>query len=233
MKAMKLIVQAAAFLCLFSSNVLAGTISGQVQFSGTAPAPQKINMDADPTCAGFHTGPVFTREVVVNANNTLLDVFVYVKEGLEGKTFEAPKAAVTLDQQGCRYTPHVLGLRVGQELEILNSDATLHNVHGVPTQSKEFNLGMPIKGMKLKRKFDAPEVMVKVKCDVHPWMSAYIGVLNHPYFDVTDEEGAFEIKDLPAGTYVIEAWHEKYGVQTQSITVDETGSQTVDFNFTG
>jgi hypothetical protein len=220
-------------LFFIASSALAGTISGNVAFTGTPPAPQKIGMEADPICAGLHKEPVFTEDVVVNPNGTLRHVFVYVKEGLEGKTFPVPAQAVVFDQRGCHYSPHVFGVQVNQTLEILNSDPTLHNVHGMPTQSREFNLGMPIQGMKLTRKFDKPEVMVKFKCDVHPWMNAYAGVLTHPFFSVTGEEGTFEIKDLPAGSYVVEAWHEKYGTQTQSVTVDETGTQTVNFSFAG
>lgn len=209
----------------------AATVSGQIQFSGTAPEPVKINMDADPTCSAFHSEPVYAEEVVVNSNGTLKNVFVYVKEGLEGQSFSVPTEAVKLDQQGCHYSPHVFGVQVGQPIEIMNSDSTLHNVHALPTQSKEFNLGMPIKGMKLKKKFDQAEVMVKFKCDVHPWMNAYAGVVNHPYYAVSGDEGNFEIKDLPAGTYTIEAWHEKYGTQTQQVTVEEGASPTLSFTF--
>ena len=211
----------------------AGTVTGKINFTGTAPAPEKISMDADPVCAALHPEPVFFEDVVVNPDKTLRNVFVYIKEGLEGKTFETPKESVAFDQKGCHYTPHVFGLQVNQTLEVLNSDATLHNVHGQPTKSKEFNLGMPIQGMKVTRKFDQPEVMVKFKCDVHPWMHAYAGVLPHPFFNVSGENGTFEIKNLPAGSYVIEAWHEKYGTQIQNVTVDETGTKTIDFTFAG
>ena len=211
----------------------AGQITGKVNFTGTAPAPQKISMDADPVCAGLHSEPVFTEDVTVNPNNTLKNVFVYVKEGLEGKTFDTPKEAVVMDQKGCQYHPHVFGVMVNQPLDIVNSDSTLHNVHGMPAQTKEFNLGMPIQGMKLTRKFDKPEVVVKFKCDVHPWMHAYAGVLPHPFFSVSKDDGSYEIKNLPAGTYVIEAWHEKFGAQTQKVSVDETGTQTADFSFSG
>ncbi len=214
-----------------SHAALAATVTGTVNFSGTPPEPTRINMDADPTCASLHSGPVYTEEVVVNENGTLQNVFVYIKEGLEGQTFPAPKEPAKLDQSGCQYHPHVFGVQVDQPLEIMNSDSTLHNVHGMPEKSKEFNLGMPIKGMKLKRQFKEPEVMVKFKCDVHPWMNAYAGVLTHPFYSVTGDQGTFEIKDLPAGTYVLEAWHEKYGTQTQEITVDEAAASTVDFSF--
>lgn len=220
-------------LFLFTTPAFAGTVTGKVNFTGTPPAPQKIDMNADPACASLHTEPMMTEEVVVNPDNTLRNVFVYVKEGLEGKTFEAPKEPAVMDQKGCHYVPHVFGIQAGQTLQIVNSDSTLHNVHGMPTASKEFNLGMPIQGMKLDRKFDKPEVMVKFKCDVHPWMNAYAGVLTHPYFSVSGDGGTFEIKDLPVGSYGVEAWHEKYGTQTQNITVDDAGTATVDFTFTG
>ncbi|MBI4000033.1 MAG: carboxypeptidase regulatory-like domain-containing protein [Candidatus Omnitrophica bacterium] len=143
-----------------------------------------------------------------------------------------PTIPITLDQKGCQYHPHVLGVQVGQPFEMVNSDPTLHNIHSLAEKSAQFNLGMPIENMRLKKKFENPEIMVKLKCDVHPWMSAYIGVLSHPFFSVSGSDGAFEIKDLPAGEYTIEAWHEKYGTQTQKITVGEE-SATADFTFNG
>ena len=222
------------FLSLFavSSPLFAGEVSGSVKFSGTQPVMEKISMNADPTCASLHSGPVYDDSVIVNGNGTLKNVFVYVKEGLEGKTFPAPSASIQIDQHGCIYSPHVLGMQVGQSLEILNSDNTLHNIHSLAEQNKQFNLGMPIQGMKLKKKFDASEIMVKMKCDVHPWMHAYVGVLPHPFFSVTDAEGNYNIKDLPDGEYTIEAWHEKYGAQTQKVTV-AGGVVATDFTFNG
>ena len=210
----------------------AGTVTGKVSFTGTAPAAQPIDMGADPVCSGQHPDALKSEEVVVNSDNTLKNVFVYIKAGLEGKTFPASAEPAVIDQKGCHYEPHVLGAMVGQDLQLINSDNTLHNVHAMPEKSKPFNLGMPITGMKLKKKFDAEEVMVKVKCDVHPWMNAYVGVLTHPFYSVTGDNGTFEIKDLPAGTYTIEAWHEKYGVQSQQITVTDAPSMA-DFSFAG
>src|ERR1019366_8419163 len=154
-------------------------------------------------------------EVVVNDNGTLRNVFVYVKSGLEGKTFEPPTEHVTLEQKGCTYHPRVFGMQAKQPLDIVNDDDTLHNIHALPTQSKEFNVGQPNKGMKTTRTFATPEVMVKLKCDVQPWMAAYVGVLDHPFFSVSGDDGKFTIKNLPAGTYEIVAWHEKYGEQKQ------------------
>lgn len=217
------------FLVL-NSSVFAGSITGKVSFTGEAPAPEQISMNADPTCASLHSEPVYSENVLVNENGTLQNVFVYVKEGLEGKTFETPSTPITIDQKGCMYHPHVFGIQAGQALEIMNSDATLHNIHSLAEKSKQFNLGMPIQGMKLTKKFENPEIMVKMKCDVHPWMSAFVGVLPHSFFSVTGVEGTFEIKDLPAGEYTLEAWHEKYGVQTQKVTVGE-GPANVDFTF--
>ena len=219
------------FTLIVSVNAYAGQVNGTVSFSGTAPQMEPVSMNADPVCASLHSEPVYTETVVVNDNQTLKNVFVYVKEGLEGKTFPVPAAPVTIDQKGCRYYPHVFGIQVGQALEILNSDATLHNIHSLAEKGKQFNLGMPLQGMKLTKKFESPEVMVKLKCDVHPWMNAYIGVLPYPYFGVSGEDGTFEIKDLPPGDYTIEAWHERYGTQTQKISVSGETPVQVEFTF--
>ncbi len=227
----KLMIVATTFL-IYSSSLYAGTVTGKVSFTGTAPQMEPISMDADPVCSSLHNTSVLAETVIVNDNKTLKNVFVYVKEGLEGKTFPTPSTPVTIDQKGCQYSPHVFGIQAGQTLEIVNSDSTLHNIHALPEKNKQFNLGMPIQGMKLNKKFDTPEVMAKFKCDVHPWMNAYVGVLSHPYFSVTGTDGTFEIKDLPVGEYTIEAWHEKYGTQTQKVTVAE-GSSSVDFTFNG
>ena len=134
------------------------------------------------------------------------------------------------DQKGCMYTPHVLGIQVGQEREVTNSDPTLHNVHSLSKLNPQFNLGQPKQGMKFTKKFEKPETF-KVKCEVHSWMGAYIGVFNHPFFAVTADDGSFSLKSLPQGTYTIEAWHEKYGVQTAKVAVDAAGKKTVDFKF--
>ncbi len=208
-----------------------GVLTGKVMFEGTAPAPVPIRMDADPVCLLANKNGASAEEVLVNANGTLKNVFVYVKQGLEGQRFDTPTTPVTFDQKGCHYTPHVLGIRVNQPFEILNSDGTLHNIHALPKNSPEFNLGMPIQGMKLTQKFTAPEVMVKIKCEVHPWMAAYAGVLNHPFFAVTGDDGSFSLKGLPPGQYTIEAWHEKFGVQEATVKIPDQGE--VNFTFKG
>jgi plastocyanin len=158
-------------------------------------------------------------------------VFVYVKSGLAGKTFDTPKEPIVIDQKGCHYVPHVFGMMAKQPLKIVNSDDTLHNIHAQPSKSKEFNIGQPNKGMETTRTFASPEVMVHFKCDVHPWMSAYVGVLDHPFYSVSGEDGTFSIKGLPAGEYEIVAWHEKYGEKTQKVKVGDGEGKTADFSF--
>jgi plastocyanin len=172
-----------------------------------------------------------TEYFVVGPDSGLENVFVSVKSGLGARTFPAPTAPVVLDQQGCHYTPHVVGVQVGQPLEIVNSDDTLHNVHAVPQVNEEFNIGQPIKGMKNTRKFTAREVAILFKCDVHGWMNAYVGVVEHPFFAVTAGGGRFSLETLPPGTYEIEAWHEKLGTETQTVTVGEKETKDISFTF--
>jgi len=207
------------------------SVHGTVRFDGTAPPREPVQMAADPVCQQQHTSPVHSEDVVVNENGTLKHVFVYVKEGVTG-SFPAPTTPVVLDQNGCWYTPHVFGIQVGQPLEIVNSDPTLHNVNAKPRQNRPFNIAQPVKGMKTSKAFTAPELGVKFKCNVHPWMSAYGHVVAHPYFSVSGSDGSFAITGLPAGTYVLEAWHEAYGTQTQTLSVADGESKSVDFTFT-
>jgi len=204
------------------------TVRGTVHLSGTPPAQEKIKMDADPICQQQHATPVYSEEVVANATGALQNVFVYVKAGAAGP-FPTPASPVTLEQQGCWYHPHVFGIQVDQPLAIVNSDATLHNINAKPTANQPFNVAQPVKGMKTTKKFAKPEVMVKFKCNVHPWMNAYAGVVDNPFFSVTGADGAFAITGLPAGTYVIEAWQEKYGVQSQTVSVADGDTKSIDF----
>jgi hypothetical protein len=208
----------------------AGNVSGRVAFEGSVPASTPVKLDSDPACLRDHPNGLALDTVLVNEGG-LENVFVYVKDGLDNYYFETPTTSVTLDQKGCQYTPHVFGVRTGQPLEIVNSDATIHNVNAVAQVNQRFNLGQPIQGMKNAKMFTAPEVMVRIKCDVHSWMTAYAGVLSHPYFAVTAKGGAFELKGLPPGTYTIEAWHEKLGTQTQSVTLAEKESKNISFTF--
>jgi len=215
-------------------TAFAGTVTGTINFKGKKPAPIMIKMSADAKCVSMHKGQDIASQVVtVNPNNTLKDVFIYVKKGLEGKKFPVPTQKITITQEGCMYHPHVFGMMANQPLEIINNDQTLHNIHALPKNSKEFNLAQPKQGMKMTKTFDKPEVMVKLKCDVHNWMAAYVGVLDNPFYAVSDDKGSFTIKGLPAGDYEIEAWHEKYGTQTMKVTVGASDTKTVDFTVTG
>lgn len=221
---------AAITLVCGAGSAWAGSVKGKISFAGDPPQRRQIQMSADPKCEAANPGGRLG-DVYLVKDGAIQNVFVYVKDGLAGKTFPAPAESVELDQKGCMYTPHVLGVMVGQELLIKNGDDTLHNVHALPEKSKQFNNAMPMKDMTIKKKFTAPEIMVRFKCDVHPWMSAFVGVLDHPFFAVSAADGTFEIKNLPAGTYTIEAWHEAAGVQTQQVTVAEDGAATADFSF--
>ena len=214
----------------YLNDAQGAVLTVKAPFVGQAPVAEKIKADADPKCKMVHPDGITPDQVLVYHNGTLKNVFVYVKDGLNGKIVPAPKDPVVFDQKGCQYSPKVFGIQVNQPLEIRNSDDTLHNVHALPVNSKSFNLGMPIKGMKLKKTFTKPEVMVKIKCEVHSWMTAFAGVLDHPFFGVTGDEGIAAIKDLPAGEYTIEAWHEKYGTQTQKVTVTDK-DQEISFSF--
>ena len=208
----------------------AASVTGKIVFDGPIPAPEKFKMSADAFCAKAHPGEVERQTAEIGRDRGIADVFVYVKSGING-TYPPPATAAVIDQKGCTYYPHVFGVVTGQSIEILNSDPTLHNIHALPEKNEAFNLGMPVQGMKYTKKFDKPEVMVKIKCDVHGWMSAFCGVVAHPFFAVTAPDGTYTIKNLPAGTYTIEAWHEKFGTQTQQVTVGATDSKAVPFTF--
>lgn len=208
----------------------AGKVSGKITFEGTPPAPTKIKMDADPVCA--QRNPNGESEEVVVTGGGLANVFVRVTEGLPaGKTYTAPTEAVTIDQNGCHYIPHVVGAMVGQPVQFLNNDGTLHNVHGMPKKNDQFNFAMPKFVKKKETSLKAPEVMIAVKCDVHPWMNGFIGVVENPYFAVSAKDGTYTISGLPAGEYTIEAWHEKLGTKTAKVKVEGTGTGTANFQF--
>ena len=206
----------------------AGVIAGAITLDGTPPAAQRINMSSDPYC--MKKGSAVTPTFVVS-NGGLQNVFVYVKDGLGNLKFPVPTKAVVLDQKGCSYSPRVFGIQVGQSLDIVNSDETLHNIHALPMANREFNRGQALQGMKYTTVFTTPEVMLPFKCDVHKWMNAWVGVVGHPFYAVSSAGGAFEIKGLPPGTYAIEAWHEKLGTQTQMVTIAAKESKAISFTF--
>jgi plastocyanin len=208
----------------------AGSVAGRVVLEGPVPANPPIEMNADPFCAREHPNGA-TLENFVAGNGGLENVFVYLKDGLNNYYFEVPTEPVQLDQRACRYVPHVSGIRVGQPLLISNSDETLHTVHAQGEVNGQFNLSQAMKNLTNTRTFTRPEVMIPFKCNVHNWMHAYVGVLDHPYFAVTHDGGKFELPNLPAGTYTVEAWHEKLGAQTQSVTLGEKESKEMTFTF--
>ncbi len=206
-------------------------VTGTVSFAGTAPANPTIDMSEEAQCKAKHAGTVTDPQVVVRGGK-VANVFVYVKGGLPaGASYTPPGEPVTIDQEGCLYKPRVFGTMVGQTIDIKNSDPVLHNIKAVPKENRGFNISQP-RPMVTKRSFNRREVMVPLECNVHGWMQAYVGVLDHPFFATTGEDGTFRIQGLPAGTYEIEAWHEKFGPKTMTVTVGDGETKTADFNYT-
>ncbi len=223
---------AAAAAAFPVDTTTAVVITGTIRFQGTPPRMAAIDMSEELACRDKYPEPPRAQTVVVNSNGTLQNVFIYLKTGLDtALRFPVPPDSAWMDQTGCRYEPHVLGMQAGQTLAIKNSDAVLHNINAKPTANRGFNISQPQAGMVSTRTFLVPEVMVPVGCDVHGWMSAHIGVLAHPYFATSGDDGSFTIRRLPPGTYTIEAWHEQYGPQTMQVTVGASESKTVDFTF--
>jgi len=203
-------------------------VKGVVSFEGVAPQGKKLNLPAGCSQGG---GDVYSNEVIVN-NGKLQNVLVRVVTGHEGQSFPAPpQEEVILDQKGCIYIPRVAAARVGQKVTFINSDPIFHNVRSVTKENKKFNVAMPKKDQRETRVFTKPELFLQAKCSVHPWMGAYVAIMDHPYFNVTNEEGEFTLPSLPEGQYTIEAWHEVFGTLTQEITVTDKGAGPVSFNF--
>jgi hypothetical protein len=218
-----------------------GTITGAVAYTGTPPAPKKIDTSADPVCG--QKNPNLETEDNVVKDGKLANVFVYIKEGTlaDGKkitefTFTPPSAPVVLDQNGCHYVPHVLGIQTNQTLKITNSDPTQHNIHPQPRINEEWNQTQANGAAPIEKKFTRAEVLIPVKCNQHPWMKSYIGVTKHPFFAVSATDGSFTIKDVPPGTYTVVAWHEGGAngtEQSKQVTVPAKGSAKTDFSFGG
>lgn len=207
----------------------AGGIRGTVTYEGPD-TDKPVSMQGDPTCASLHPVPVDGNEIALK-DGKLANVFIYVKSGLEGKRFPVPVEKRHLDQRGCIFSPHILGVQVGQTVELTNSDATLHTVHALPAANPESNDPQPQGAPPVDKRFDKPEVMVSVRCDIHPWMVAYLGVVPYPYYAVSGEDGTFAIENLPPGRYTLEAWHEKLGTQIRQVTIGSHQTATADFDF--
>ena len=211
----------------------ASTVTGTVTFAGTVPNLKPLAMNADPACAKKHSGPVPNEMLVLGPGNTMGNIMVYVSKGLPaGKTWPVIKTPAVLDQKGCVYLPHVQGIMVGQQYRILNSDGILHNVHTLPKINRGFNKPMPPTMKETTTSFDKEEPFFQIKCDVHPWMSAYVAVFTHPFFSATGKDGKFTISGLDPGTYTITAWHEKLGTQTATVTVAANETKAQNFKFT-
>jgi plastocyanin len=208
----------------------AGRLAGRVLIAGQPPQGQAVKMHSDPVCERAE-GTAGAVDPVAVQDGGLDNVFVYVKDGLGNYYFDTPTEPMKIDQKGCRYLPTVFGVRVGQRVEFSNSDPTAHNVHAVGDANRGFNFTQRMAGMRDTRTFNAREVMVHVKCDIHSWMNAYAGVLDHPYFAVTSNGGRFELKNVPPGTYTFEAWHATLGTQAQQVTLGEKDTKELTFTF--
>lgn len=209
----------------------AGSIAGVVRFDGTPPTMSTLPLASWPACSAGATGPVYAGDVLVK-DGLVQNAFVYIKDGLGDRTFAVPEQKVTIDQLGCQYVPRIAGAQVGQPIDFLNSDATLHNVHGSPIANPGWNFMLPVKGADRAIRVAEPEVMIAVRCDLHPWMRGYLGVLAHPYFAVTGPDGRFTLKDVPPGTYTVAAWHERFGTRETQVTLPPHGAQDVTLTFT-
>lgn len=213
------------------SPATAGTITGTVKLIGTAPRMPIIKMGADPACETNNKGLVRSQQVVVGENNALENVVVYIKSGLGNYSYPTPSQSPTLDQKGCMYYPHVLLLMTGQKFDIVNSDPLTHNIHVMPKINRQWNESQPQGAAPIVKEFPRAEMAIPVQCNIHPWMRAYIFVFNDPYFAETGDDGTFTIKNVPPGTYTVEAWQEKYGTTEQQVTVGAKETKTVDFSF--
>ncbi len=225
----KLLVQMIVLLSAVGIIYAGGSITGTITFEGKAPKMKPLKVDADPICVANNEIAPKKEWLILDENKGVKNALVFITEGLNIDYFP-PEEPVVIDQKGCIYSPHVVGIMAGQQLDILNNDGTLHNIHALPKVNKEFNKAQPRTKKILSVKFEKPEAPFKVKCDVHPWMGAYIGVFDHPCFTVSGDDGTYIIPDLKPGEYVIEAWHEKLGSQTANVTVSDSAAHQ-DFTF--
>jgi plastocyanin len=196
-----------------------GTLSGTIRFTGKRPPAKLINMEEDPACVAAHKGKPVDESLLVSSNGTLANAFIYLKTGFDGKRFETPSVPVTIDQAGCWFHPRVLGIQIGQTLQVINSDPVTHNIHPMAEINREWNHSQGAGDAPLARRFLKPEVMIRVKCNIHSWMHAFIGVVDNPYFAVSNPDGTFKIDNLPSGTYTFGIWQENLGTQEAQVTI--------------
>jgi Carboxypeptidase regulatory-like domain len=209
----------------------AGSISGTVKLDGMPPKMKTINMAAESACAKQHSTPARSQEVLVGKDGALENVVVYLKGDFGQYKFEEPQSPVAITQKGCMYEPHVLALEANQPLQVVNDDPVTHNIHPLPMDNREWNESQPPGAAPIEQKFAHEEVAIPVKCNIHPWMKAYIAVFDHPYFQVTGENGSFDLRNVPPGNYTLVAWHELYGTQEQSVTIGPKEAKTISITF--
>jgi plastocyanin len=208
-----------------------GTISGVIRFEGTVPEQSVAQLSGWAECASQHPqGNPPAGDVVVN-DRRVQNALVYIKDGLGNRVFATPAEPVSIDQKGCLFLPRVVGVQVDQPLKFLNSDALAHNVHGFAQTAKPWNVSLSVKGMTRAVKVDKPEAVIEVKCDIHPWMRAYVGAFLHPYFAVSGSDGTFILRNLPPGEYTLEAWHERFGIRSQKVSLGAKEAKEVEVKF--
>lgn len=204
-------------------------IAGKISFQGEKPKLGIIKMGKDSVCESEQKGTVYAQDGEVNANGTLPNAFVYIKEGFGNRKFTAPVNSVDLTQSGCMYNPHVLGIMVGQPLQVLTLDPTTHNIHVMAEINRPWNVSQQPGSPSVIRRFTKPEVMIPVHCNVHPWMKAYIGVVDNPFYEVTGRDGSYDLKNVPPGDYTLAVWTATFGTQEKHVTVRAGETTTVDF----
>src|SRR2546421_6431449 len=213
-----------------STGSASASVRGVVKLEGTVPKGKPISMAADPSCAKLHSAPMLSQDVVADAKGGLQNVIIFVADGLADRAYDPTSEPAVIEQKGCMYQPHVIAMHANQKLEVINRDPTTHNIHPIPANNREWNKAEP-PGAKVEDTFAREEIAIPVKCNVHPWMKAYIAVFRHPYFSVSNQDGAFSVKNLPPGNYTISAWQEKLGTVTQKVTVAGGEAKALDFTF--
>jgi len=223
-------VTALTFAAIVTAAPGGGTVTGKVTYTGTPAKPKPIDMAKEPSCAKQYTTPPMTENVVTGPGNTLEYVVIYISAGAPDES-SAPSTAVSFDQKGCHYTPHVLAFQVNQELKVTNSDQTSHNIHPLAKINREWNKSQPPGTPPISEKYDKPE-FISVKCNIHPWMHGWFAVVKTSHYAVSDGSGEFKLPNLPPGKYTLTAWHESYGTQTQEVTISGDETKSANFVFT-